>query len=389
MEERASKLRRLDRLRRKIPHVSASALSAILDEVAERGIPERRSRRDIAMARNEMVECETPYGQLFMYVPVVRDGAAWNMLVINPIALIWKSFHEGGGITDHMTSCLAKKPSSPEDPWGLIVYADEVIPGNSLSFDNRRKLWAFYFSFCEFGALALQREASWFDILCHRSSEIAALDAGVSQAFGAVLKLFFGALPTDLSTSGVLLNHPDGRSFRLFVKLKMVLQDGGAHKSIWHMKGDAGSKMCMLCRNLMSVKSDLVASDGTKLLTCSLVFEKSLDFATSDDIFGSVKRLAALKGTMSAADFQLHQQAFGYRHEPRGILLDEQLRPHLDPANQFVHVWMHCMVVNGVFGTLVYLALEALHNSNVPIWPALCEYVGMWFFLSVIDQVQL
>ena len=190
-EERAAKLRRLDRLRRKIPHVSASALSAILAEVASHGIPERRSRRDIGIARDEMVHCDTPYGKLFMHVPVVRGGAACTMLVINPIALLWKSFREGGGLTAHMTECLVKKPSSPEEPGGLIVYADEVIPGNALSFDNKRKLWAMYFSFCEFGPVALQREASWFDILCYRSSEIATLDAGVSQAFGAVLKLFF------------------------------------------------------------------------------------------------------------------------------------------------------------------------------------------------------
>ena len=379
-EERAAKLRRLDRLRRKIPHVSASALSAILAEVASHGIPERRSRRDIGIARDEMVHCDTPYGKLFMHVPVVRGGAACTMLVINPIALLWKSFREGGGLTAHMTECLVKKPSSPEEPWGLIVYAGEVIPGNALSFDNKRKLWAMYFSFCEFGPVALQREASWFDILCYRSSEIATLDAGVSQAFGAVLKLFFGALPTDVSTSGILLDHPDGRSFRLFIKLAMVLQDGGAHKSIWHCKGDAGTKFCMLCRNLITVKSELVDSDGTHLLTNSLVFEHSLDFATSEDILGSVRRLAALKATVGSTEFELREQAFGFRHMPNGILLDEQLRPHLDPASQFCHDWMHCMVVNGVFGTLVYLVLEDLHKSHIAIWPALCEYVGMWSF---------
>ena len=141
-EERAAKLQRLERLRRKIPHVSASALSAVLDEVSSHGIPERRTRRDMGIARDEMVQCDTPYGKLFIYVPVVRGGATWNMCVINPIALLWKSFREGGGLTAHMTACLAKKPSNPEEPWGLIVYADEVVPGNALSCDNKRKLWA-------------------------------------------------------------------------------------------------------------------------------------------------------------------------------------------------------------------------------------------------------
>ena len=100
-EERAAKLLRLDRLRTKIPHVSASALSFILDEVASHGIPERRSRRDMVIARDEMVQCDTSCGKLFIYVPVVRGGAAWTMLVINPMALFWKSFREGGPHRSH------------------------------------------------------------------------------------------------------------------------------------------------------------------------------------------------------------------------------------------------------------------------------------------------
>ena len=48
------------------------------------------------------------------------------------------------------------RPPSADDPWGLIIYADEVTPGNILAVDNRRKLWGFYAAVKQLGPLALK-----------------------------------------------------------------------------------------------------------------------------------------------------------------------------------------------------------------------------------------
>ena len=84
----------------------------------------------------------------------------------------------------------------------------------------------------------------------------------------------------------------------------MVLQDGDAQKRVWHLKGDAGTKCCLLCRNLIASKSGLVDEDGTDLLCADIMHERDIDFATSADIRGSVRRLAAYKATESAGDFR-------------------------------------------------------------------------------------
>ena len=49
------------------------------------------------------------------------------------------------------SAALRSSPSTIESPWGLILYADEVIPGNQLSIRHSRKVWVMYFSFIEFG----------------------------------------------------------------------------------------------------------------------------------------------------------------------------------------------------------------------------------------------
>ena len=54
----------------------------------------------------------------------------------------------------------------------------------------------------------------------------------------------------------------------VFAELGVVLQDGGVHKAVWHSRN--GSKLCMLCKNLFTTKSEICDSDGTALLACGV-----------------------------------------------------------------------------------------------------------------------
>ena len=261
----------------------------------------------------------------------------------------------------------------------MACYSDEVVPGNALSHDNRRKVWVIYVSFLEFGPLVLQHEDAWLCVMVKRSCDIAKVAAGISQVFAATLKFFFGGSGCDLSVGGMVLQMPDSSKHRLFCKLAMVLQDGGAQKHVWCNKGEAGTKLCMLCRNLMSEKSNLVGEDGEDILTCSIVHEADLDFATDDDIKGTVARLAADKPVLSAKLFQLREQAVGFKYEQHGLLWDQALHHVLNPATQFCHDWMHTFFVGGVFQTVMTLLWQAMTAAGFTnFYEQLYDYVGMW-----------
>jgi hypothetical protein len=385
---REGKLRKLGLWRRTLPHVSMSALAAMLKETAARGIPElHHNRQQLAEATALEMNEEGPYGKMLVEVDVVlKTGGIGQILTINPLALLHKAFAQGGSFTDLIIETLKHKPSKPEAPWQLILYADEVVPGNQLANQNNRKVWVMYFSFVELGHLVLQKEEAWLCNLVCRSTVVGSLSAGISQAFAVALKLFFGGLTCNLATGGMVLTHSDGSQHRLWCNLGMILQDGGAHKLVWHCKGDAGTKMCMLCRNLVSVKSKVVDEDGSQLLTCSVVFEEDLDFATDKDLRGTISRLAAAVGTMSKAQFELKQQACGFNHEPHSILSDQALLGIVFPASQFCHDWMHAMLVNGVFHTVTYLLLIGLGPD---IYSTLQNYIGLWRFPANVANSSL
>ncbi|CAE8734286.1 unnamed protein product [Polarella glacialis] len=163
---------------------------------------------------------------------------------------------------------LRKHPNSPDQPWALAVYCDEVVPGNVISHDHKRKVWVGYAAFLEFGQINLSREEAWLPTLVQRTAAVDKLSAGISQAFGAVLKQWFGNPSSDIAAGGLVLKHPDGSQLRLFIKLGMMLQDGGAHKHVFHFKGDGGTKFCTRAEKPVRTH-DAVAESGDRRDTAS------------------------------------------------------------------------------------------------------------------------
>ena len=85
IESRDSELQKLDDLRRRVPAVSASALARLLQDIEKSGLPSLKHRKQLC--------------------------------------------------------------ASAGQPLNLVFYSDEVTPGNVLSADTSRKLWAVYLSF--------------------------------------------------------------------------------------------------------------------------------------------------------------------------------------------------------------------------------------------------
>ena len=86
-------------------------------------------------------------------------------------------------------------------------------------------------------------EEIWFPFPTLTTDLCKSVSAGISHVFAQLIKLFFGSLGTDVQASGMSLLAPDGSRHRIFVSMGMILQDGGPHKNISHIKGDDGTKL--------------------------------------------------------------------------------------------------------------------------------------------------
>ena len=111
MLSRPAKLARLEDFRRNVPFVSQSGLSAVLQQIKDYGMPELHHRKAVRDATRNVVNEDTPYGQLIGTLTLKRSSGAAPLRVrcVNPLALIWKAMQQGGPFANFMTSRIAKR----------------------------------------------------------------------------------------------------------------------------------------------------------------------------------------------------------------------------------------------------------------------------------------
>ena len=164
----------------------------------------------------------------------------------NLLVYITSLFHMGGSFHDLVQRKHQSNPSSVDKPWSLILYCDELVPGNVLG-RAERKLWAICSTFQELGQEALSHEDVWLTISLERSTFVAQLPVKVLEA------IFCS--PIAEPRGGLLLKSPCGPNIRLHFFWGICLADGAAHKQVWASKGDAGTKFCLLFANVHSAAS--------------------------------------------------------------------------------------------------------------------------------------
>ena len=378
--KRRAKLQKLESLRTSIPHMTANAMSTLLKRIADDGLPDVRSRGAMREAVESLSDAVTPFGPVVAPLPLTMiDGTTSESLAIHPIAFLYHAFTMSEPFRDLLLYIHSQENISPEKPLRLIIYSDEVVPGKELAHRNERKQWCCYWSFAQLLPW-FHLEEVWFPILSIRTSLVNETAAGISQVVASALKLFFTESTSDLSVGGALLTSGD-TSLRIWADLWMVLQDGGAHKLLWHCKGDSGTKICMLCLNDITAEdSGSLDDDGLPILVCKDLAETVNRLATDADIFGTVDRLAAAKAGMSANLFRMREQACGFNDEPFGILRNPELRRIVLPASQYCHDWMHAIMASEIIGIVIHLLLKAIAvaSGEREVYSNLESYCKSW-----------
>ena len=215
------KLDELERFRRKVPHASANALSAVLREAKRSGLPALgTARHHLQEARDAQMGTETEYGPLYQTRPLQPSEdtprAAPRLAFVHPLALFAFLLLTSANFSSLVEKMYQEQPPTAEKPWNVLLYSDEVTPGNQLNAANHRKIQTIYWSFKEFGH-RLSDELFWFTFTAKRSSGLKPISGGMSQLFGTLLKLLFVEEPLELGGASFTLHS--GRRIRLFAKL--------------------------------------------------------------------------------------------------------------------------------------------------------------------------
>jgi hypothetical protein len=165
-------------------------------------------------------------------------------------------------------------------------------------------------------------------------------------------------IDTHVANGGFTVTFPDDTTERVFLGRPISVQDLAAHQAMYHFTGSGGHKFCFKCLNNYSSKSALVDEDGDDLIRCDIITRSGLDRATDADVLTAIDRLAAMYPIDPPGVFKRRQTALGYTYHPCHFLYCAMTRAFYSPVSGFMHDWMHCMVVQGVVNTALFVIME-------------------------------
>ena len=337
--------------------VSQNALAEILTAVRESGeVPQATSRSTVKRRRETAIEADTPYGPLLQTFEAEKaDGTKVSLPFCSPAAFLYHASRTCP-VMQKLLDCASQTENSFLRPWKIILYVDEISPGNQLKTTNRRKLQAFYWAVQEIGGLELTQEHSWNVLTCVRTEIANDLKGGWSHLFKQCVKLFF--VETGNLESGIQV-QVGGAMRMVCFQLGYFLADESAIKHAYENKGASGKMMCLFCQTT-------VAERYAPNVMGPLIKHTEHDCSkfclhTDRTVWQTVDHLAARHAAgASKKDMEELEKKLGFNHWPGGPLLDIDLRSRLKPITHTCFDPMHVFFVAGVFHKEVTLLLNKL-----------------------------
>ena len=165
-EERQAKYAKVQGLRGRLPFMTQTALAAVLKIARDEpeALPAACSRSTVARARDATAMIQTPYGPLHQNITLMskpdEDSAEEELQieVQHPMAMLSHCCSTSEALSGLVQRTAAADPVSPEAPWTMVLYLDEVLPGQALAYTHERKMWAVYWTFLNIASAALSAE---------------------------------------------------------------------------------------------------------------------------------------------------------------------------------------------------------------------------------------
>ena len=180
--------------------IGSSTSSIVKCVNALREKPELLRHAASATTMNKQLHEQYAHHAHTIELPLITGGT-FKWYVILPHTALRFFSERAGSFRELMVKTAARVGVAHK--WPVVVYNDEVCPGNVLRADNRRKFAAFYWALLDFGA-ALRREECWLYIGILRHTMLNTISGGLSAVMRALLRACFCGQTENL-TSGVTL----------------------------------------------------------------------------------------------------------------------------------------------------------------------------------------
>ena len=245
----------------------------------------------------------------------------------------------------------------------LILYADEITPGNPLQPDPSRKCWLFY------AAPACQHptrdEQTWGIFASIRLQTVKQVKGGLAAVWHALLgELLNQNTPKLLAVSGL--------QEIVTYSIQAIIADEAALHGLLACKGAAGRKPCFKCSSIVSKACwEQLGGASERLQPLHHPSLRDVMQSSDDAIWQAIDYLVTLKDQITKKDFGDYEKSLGWHGVTHTVQADPVLRLCLPPSK---HIFdpLHCYFSAGIVGIELALLKETLHEKDI-LWSWVVE----------------
>ena len=276
---------------------SVSGLHALLEGHAASPAGYKQSLRKL----EDVMKIHTPYGCLVKYIEVpLTNGKAYTWAVCNPFALLYHLCEISSGWNRFLHKWLGGGA-------GLLLYTDECTPGNALHFQNLRDFTAIYFTMSKLPSWFRARARGWFKLGFIKTDMVKDVKGELAGVCRVVLHLLYNKGGFNFSIGMLLpaVRKTEAR-WRLQLTFLCFLQDAKAHKEVANVKGAAGLKSCLNCKNVGKfLDANKEPLQGHPYLHhYALALPDQFDQHTVESFWEIADKLAEQHGVVSKTEFK-------------------------------------------------------------------------------------
>ena len=327
-------------------------------DIAEGASSNRAIRGELANAQQQHAHATTPYGRVVQRLSCpIPEYPNWE--IIHPLALLHYLSGLSAAFGDVMEAAVSQYHTL-----NLVLYMDEVCPGNPHRPEKSRTLQCIYWAFLEWPQYILQRVAAWPTFGVIRSCTVEKIKHGMATVMKHVLLTFF---PPDGNSlmRGVSVHVQRSReSIIVMGTFAGFLADEKAHKEVSSTKGASAFHPCLACPNCFG-RMPQATCDARGIPSCRCVDKAAFRTNTDADVYA----MADLLEYTAAADpgaLEELEQSFGVKHAPNALLFDKGLRERsvYRPVSNMIRDWMHVILNQGVANCQLYELLTLLKRKK-------------------------
>ncbi len=314
------------------------------------GFSDRSIRRDLQTSYDDVGY------RLLRRSQVQRSDGGDLTLWVSDLAKVVQCFSTTEAFRALLSFVVRKSLKGGQSKLSVILYHDEVVPGNPLAPDHSRKGSLVHASFLQFGQ-ALRREEAWLPIAVVRSKDAKMVKGKLSACIRCIVQSW---VDSGLLPRGFDVELDFGRT-HITVDIIALPADEDALKKCWDVVGASGNRCCLGCLNAVTERSGIAAKDPSFVSIAEHDFEKFIAWSDAE-FYQQVDDLTSWGPHLKTTPLATLQTAMGINFNENGLAADTGLRKYIRHSMSCFD-GMHCLLSNGIANFEVVYFLEACEKK--------------------------